>query len=238
VRFYLGSGAAGAKYSATTPSETVLWGSQTEINQYDMVYFACQGSDFEKTVAQQSIVETYANAGGRVLATHYSYVWLYNQSDATTPGNSFSGTASWAVNGAGPAADPQTGTINTSFPRGLTLAQWLQFIGASTTQGQVQIGALRHDFTGVLGSSLLWLNINDTAVPLGIGMAPMQYTFDTPVSAAPASQCGRVLYTDYHVEDASTAGTTFPAECVAATMTAQEKMMEYMLFDLGACIGP
>ena len=38
--------------------------------------------------------------GGRVFATHYSYVWLFNDSP-------FSTTASWAVQGASPANDPQ-----------------------------------------------------------------------------------------------------------------------------------
>ncbi len=41
-------------------------------------------------------------------------------------------------------------------------------------------------------------------------MKPMHYTFDTPVGAAPANQCGRVLYDDFHVEDAATDFTTFP----------------------------
>ena len=90
VRFYLGSGGPGATYSASTPSETTLWATQASINAYDMVYFACQGADYEKTAAQQQVVVNYANSGGRVFATHYSYVWLYNDAP-------FSTTADWAV---------------------------------------------------------------------------------------------------------------------------------------------
>src|SRR5262249_52895024 len=50
VRYYLGgpspNGAPGASYSATTPYETQLWGTQAEINSYDMVFFACQGNEY------------------------------------------------------------------------------------------------------------------------------------------------------------------------------------------------
>ena len=88
--------------------------SQAEINAYDMVYFACQGNEYDKVAANQQIVIDYANAGGRLFTTHYSYVWLF--SDAP-----FSGTASWAANGASPTNDPQTGYINTSFTRGSSL---------------------------------------------------------------------------------------------------------------------
>lgn len=228
VRLYLGAGGPGASYSATTPSETTLWGSQAAIDQYDMVYFACQGADYEKTAAEQQILVDYANAGGRVLATHYSYVWLYDIAP-------FSSTATWAPMGTNAfASNPQTGYINQAFPRGASLAQWLAGIGASGTLGQIRIGTLRHDFTGVVAPSLLWLNVDDA----NLGDVPMHYTFDTPVGAAAGSQCGRVLYSDFHVEDAATGGTTFPDECTVATMSPQEKMMEYMLFDLDDCIGP
>ena len=44
VRFYKGEGGPGATYSKNTPDATQLWGTQAEINQYDMVYFACQGA--------------------------------------------------------------------------------------------------------------------------------------------------------------------------------------------------
>ena len=64
----------------------------------------------------------------------------------------------------------------------------------------------------------------------------MHYTFDTPVGATPAQQCGRVLFSDFHVEDATTDGTKFPAECTVPTMTPQEKMLEFMIFDLGSCV--
>ncbi len=171
----------------------------------------------------------YANAGGRIFATHYSYVWLFNDAP-------FSTTASWQVDQTPNfTADPETGTINASFPDGLTLAQWLQFIGASTTLGQISLQVLRHDFNAVVAPAQEWVQITDPNYPTPV---PMHYTFNTPVGVPPANQCGKVLYNDYHVEDATTSGTTFPAECTVTGMTPQEKMLEFDIFNLGACVTP
>jgi hypothetical protein len=231
VRFYLGSVGPGAQISASTPSETTLWGTQASIDAYDMVFFPCQGGPYDRTTAQQDIIVNYANAGGRVFNAHFSYGWLYDIAP-------FSGTAAWAVDPNGLnvfAKDPGTGIINQGFARGEVLASWLQAIGATTTLGQVTVSALRHDFTGVVAPSSLWLSVDDPT----LGNVPLHYTFDTPVGQA--SQCGRVLFTDFHVEDAEstpTGGKMFPAECAATAMTATEKMVEYMLFDLDDCIAP
>jgi hypothetical protein len=233
VQFYLGAappnGAAGATYSNATPHENMLWGSQATINQYDMVYFACQGKQYNKTAAAQQTVINYANAGGRVFATHFSYVWLFNDAP-------FSNTANWQVSQGQPTPDPQTGYINQAFPRGATLAQWLQVVGGSTTLGQIQINTLRHDFNNVVAPSLLWISLGGTPIPPGT--VPMHYTFDTPVGNPPAQQCGRVLFDDFHVENAMTGGTMFPNECTVSGMTPQEKMLEFMIFDLGASLCP
>src|SRR5262249_53023410 len=109
VRFYRGEGGPGARYTATTPVATQPWGTQAEINSYDMVYFACQGAQYNKMPAQQQIVINYADAGGRIFATHFSYVWLYNDPP-------FSNTAVWQVGQGQPTPDPQTGYINQMFP--------------------------------------------------------------------------------------------------------------------------
>ncbi len=229
VRFYKGAGSAGAQYNATTPVETTLVGSQAEINKYDMVLFACQGSQYDQSAAAKQIVLNYANAGGRIFATHYSYVWLYDNAP-------FSSTATWNVDQfANFSSDPETGFIDMTFPKGLQLAQWMKLLYPASVLGQIQIATLRNDFDGVVAPSQLWISLKDPNYPKPV---PMHYTFNTPVGAPAASQCGRVVYDDFHVEDALTAGTTFPTECVAGAMTPQEKMLEFMLFDLGSCVTP
>jgi hypothetical protein len=242
VQFYLGDNfAGGAQYSATTPDESLLWGNQNTINGYDMAFFACKGAEYDRTTAAQQTVINYANAGGRIFTTHYGYVWLFDDPP-------FSTTATWNVDQI-PffTSDPQTGFIVTNtqgppapvtpFAKGDLLAHWLQYIGASTTLGQMTIQTLRDDFTAVAPppTAQLWIYLNDPAYP---PFKPMHYTFDTPVGVAPANQCGRVLYDDFHVEDAFTTGLTFPTECTVPGMTPQEKMLEFMIFDLGSCVAP
>jgi hypothetical protein len=226
IQIFTGNGQGGATINGDgSPTEDQLWSSQAVLNHYDMVLFPCQGGQFDQATASQQNLINYANAGGRVFATHYSYVWLYNDSP-------FSTTANWNVN-SGVGVSDQTGFINTTFPKGLALAQWLQIVNASTVLGQIPIQTLRDDVTGVIAPTTSWVSIQNPAIP-------MHLTFNTPVGAAAANQCGRVLYDDFHVEDASADPffTPFPTECAGGPMTAQEKLLEFMLFDLGSCITP
>jgi hypothetical protein len=225
IQLYTGSGSGGAKANGSL-GQNSLTGSLATLEKYDVVFFPCQGAQYDQTAAVQKNLIDYANAGGRVFATHYSYVWLYNDAP-------FSGTANWNVDQPFPTPDPQTGYIDQSFPKGKLLAQWLQVVNASTTLGQIPVNTLRHDYDGVIAPSQSWMTINQPTAN-----ASIHYTFNTPVGAAPAAQCGRVLFDDFHVEDATAGGTTFPNECAGGTMTPQEKLLEFMIFDLTSCVTP
>jgi hypothetical protein len=94
---------------------------------------------------------------------------------------------------------------------------------------------------------------------------PLHFTYNTPVnlvqdltSSPPTLQCGRVLFSDFHVQDAQEHDKLFPAQCGKACtsdaqcatggkcvdkicldpMTPQEKVLEFMIFDLGSCVPP
>jgi len=74
-----------------------------------------------------------------------------------------------------------------------------------------------------------------------------QFSFNTPYGAPEEAACGRVAYSGFHV--AATGGgqapfqnEIFPNHCRSAaanngTLTDQEKVLLYMLFDVGACVG-
>lgn len=223
--------ASGGAKATGSPYEDQLWTTQAALDQYDAVFFPCQADqanpNLRSAAVHQNLVH-YVNAGGRVFATHYSYIWLN-----TTP--PFSSTAAWNVQQPSPA--DQTASVNRSFDGGVQLAGWLSTVGASTVPGQVPLQVLRHDYDSVVPPSQSWLTVDDAT----LGAMSVLYTFDAPVGAPPAQQCGRVLFNDFHVENvsfASTIGAIFPSECPAGPMTPQEKLLEYFIFELGDCLGP
>jgi hypothetical protein len=228
VQFYVDNGASDSTGNA--PPEETLTSSASTLSQYDMVIFACHGEPVEQSSTDQQNVIDYANSGGRVYTTHYSYVWLYDDMP-------FSSTANWAVqndtSGSGEVDQTVQVNVNGAFPRGALLSQWLQIINASPVQGVIPLGYLRYDFTAANSPSETWLTW-----PQGTPSTwPLHYTFDTPVGTAPSSQCGRVVFSDFHVENQnSTGGSNFPGECDVSPLTPQEKVLEFMLFDLASCV--
>jgi hypothetical protein len=242
----------GAIIDAATPVASTLYGSQTELDKYDMTLFECVGSQVPKGLADQDRVIHYANAGGRVFATHYSYVWLSN-SNGTAGSNTnpmpFSQTADWLVNQS--SAATVTGIVDQTMQgdpatqkRRIAFANWVGIVGVATAFGQIPVNVVRQDFNSVSSTPATEANTPAqqwlyTTSPF---TGPLHYTFDTPVSyppnPPPTQQCGRVLFSDFHVSDATAAGSTFPTECTNGTMTAQEKTLEFMLFDLASCVGP
>ena len=237
IHLYKGSGSPGADINLSTPSETALMGSASSsalLNSYDMVMFPCQGSPYYQNPAALNNLVDYANAGGRVFTTHFSYVWLDPDSPSYSP---FPKVANWDPEQVYPSPDPGVATVNTGFTDGATLSQWLYNADASynNTPGEIQVSTLRHDFDSVIAPTQPWLTLINSTVPNAV----MQFTFNTPVGAPAANQCGRGLYNEYHVINQGGGGMAYPSECPTSTvMTAQEEMLEYALFDLSSFVQP
>jgi hypothetical protein len=228
IQWYTDNGAT----ISGAPAASTLYASQATINQYDMVVFSCVGAEVTKSTAQQDVVIDYANSGGRVFATHFSYVWLFDDAP-------FQGTASWNINQGDPAGGGNiTGYIDFTNPKGQAFAQWLLAVGATNTWGQITLDNTRDDFYAVNSSEAQqWLYWDTGTTP---ATNPFHYTFNTPVASGSAA-CGRVLFSDFHVNNGAGSGT-FPSEClvggVLPAMTPQEHLLEFMLFDLASCVTP
>ena len=183
--------------------------------------------------------------------THYGQsmsIYLYGTQgaihyDLLNGNGSFSGATNWAL-GSGSWGNyysdtPYNSFTDTTFSRGSALSNWLNQASVyGGTLGQVPVGVIRNDFTSINSSAQRWFyTANDVAAGGPGPNIPIHFTFDTPFNQSPS--CGRVAFSDFHVESEQNAngvnGFVFPGECAPGSLTPQEKVLEYMLFDLGAC---
>jgi hypothetical protein len=179
---------------------------------------------------------TYAKAGGRIFASHYHEYWF-----RTNPDPSVVGVATWVDP---PHPDPAAKTtaapsdISKTFPKAVALHDWLNNQGALDMQGKLDIVETRANVDGVNvdAGALDWIHLPN---PNNGGASAVQYlTFNTPVGAADKDVCGRVVFNDLHVGagGGDTAGAAFPNGCTTSDLTAQQKALEFMLFDLSSCV--
>jgi hypothetical protein len=236
INLYLGSSTPtkssgpGSGIDLSTPTQASLMENSSLLSAYDVLMLPCQGAAAGNVEAgamgatELANFINFANDGGRVYASHLSYAWLFQNSP-------FDSVVNWDV---GQASLPSgTATVDTSFTGGQTLSTWLQEVGATSpaTPGQMALDTLRVDTKGVNAPTRSWLTLNNSSYNNPV----MQFVFDTPVAPAgqTVNQCGRVLFNEYHVEgNTSSPAQPFPTECVPGAMTAQEKLLEYMLFEL------
>jgi hypothetical protein len=235
----------GARIDTNTPvTDVALTNSDANLAQYDAVLFACSGGENDRSDTIDDRVRRYADHGGRVYATHFNYVYLYDRTPWDT-------TAFWNTDFPKSFASIDA-RINTSFPKGATFAQWLgvpfdnatgRGVGAlkSTNPPLVTIQEARGDAEWPIASSAQTWIMDNVDYPPSFATPIFHYTFNTPLSAPAAQQCGRVLYSDFHVTVGNTQDLTFPAECGGLNppaLTNQEKILAYFLFDLTSCITP
>jgi hypothetical protein len=234
--------ATGASVSpGPTPDQKDLWTDPVNLKKYDMVLLPCEHAPNTdgKAPGYDNIVD-YTTAGGRAFITHYNYTWIRD------PTTKFGQTANWTgeTKYFGDTYDfPMTANVNTSFQKGKDFAQWLVNVGASMTYGSVELNHVVHNADSVVADvAEPWLTSD--AMPRQYktdgSMISQQilhhYTFNTPVGAPADAQCGRVVYSAFHVNDAQSDNSTYPAECNDKPMTAQEKVLMFMMFDLASCV--
>jgi hypothetical protein len=234
VRYFVAQG--GAQMQPKAPPATTLWSSAAELQKFDIVLLPCEGDEYlaEKPHTSAQSVVDYANAGGRVFTTHYGYAWLAGQcSQGPCGAQPFPATGRWNVNRFD-MASPTIGTIDQSFPKGQAFADWLQNVHATTTKGQLSIIESRDDLDRENNPpSQRWI----TAKTQGAQDVVLHITFNTPIGVPDSQQCGRVVFSDFHVSAAERIeNATFPSSCIPGPLTPQEKALEFMLFDLSSCV--
>ena len=180
------------------------------------------------------------NRGGRFFASHWSSYWLTRGGT----NNSLRASASWSDSTG--ASDTATGRLSIGRPRAnaariRTFARWLHANSAMSVNfdgdGEPSSGTFtilfpRDMVDGISDFSEEWVyrNVSNSA-------RIQQFSFNTPYGASAANACGRVTFSGFHVAGSSTPGRGyFPGHCGGNELSAQEKILAYMLFDLAACI--
>lgn len=223
VHFYHSNNSPGMKLDTNYGDQkrgSELWASANPFavtaghyGYYDIVLDPCEGSAIDKKPLQATVaggtephsnLVKYVDMGGRAFLTHFSYVWInYPGYKGYVPApNNWGGlggaaaVANWrGATGTYATADPLLATIITSFPKGLAFSQWLDVVDATTAPGsnQINLHEGRKDLTTVGTNTQAWMTANDN------GNFNPHFTFNTPYNALPANQCGRVVFSDFHV---------------------------------------
>ncbi|HET6280143.1 MAG TPA: carboxypeptidase regulatory-like domain-containing protein [Polyangia bacterium] len=247
VNLFAGGNAMGVPMSMTSPGTAsydttlnggakftdaeVWWESLDNLKKYDLVLHSCEGTQdpTNKSAVATAALQSYADVGGRVFASHWHNYWIRSGPAPLSTIGMFGGNGNLNM---------ITATIDTSFPKGNALADWLVAVGASTMRGQLPIvGGKRtmQTLNTMVAQRWIYLDMPET----------IQYlTANTPVGAAADAQCGRVVFSDLHVssglgratDDKSNPLVPFPTGCMNADLSPQEKALEFMLFDLSSCI--
>jgi hypothetical protein len=209
---------------AAFANATTLWSTTNSLMKYDVVLMACESNENASTkpqAARQAMFD-YASNGGRIFASHWHRFWL---KAGPTP---FPETATFVDKP--DLSNPFTALIDDSFPKGAALKDWLVNVGASNDPGKLVIKEGQHTVDAVNPDmSRRWI--------YGQSPTSVQYmTFNTPIGVPEAEQCGRVVFSDIHVSSGDKTDVDFPNGCTTTDLSAQEKALLFMLFDLSACI--
>lgn len=228
-----------------------LWDSQADMMPYDVVLLSCEGD--ETYNSNSAVLEQYLNAGGRAFGSHFHYAWFGGdlaggENVPAPPSDWGSNLADWgaqlstSTTGAADVVETLTGSTS-PFPKGQELDQWLGVVGAlgaeSAPAAEVPITPEDQD-VGATNKAQAWLVDNGWTDYL---------SFNTPVDApdapdgGPPTYCGRAVFADIHAAGdvtAASAGDTNPPPtgCATGALSPQEKVLEFMLFDLSSCVLP
>jgi len=213
-----------------------LWNDDANLSRYDVVLLSCEGGEYllNKPPEARARMAEYANRGGRVFFSHYHKLWL-EQGPAPFPDVMTFNDTTDDLN--------LDASIETSFPKGQALASWLMNVGGSTTSGIVSLVDAQN--TGRTENPLYaqrWVYDPYDAATMSASVKYM--TANTPLGAPDGEQCGRIVYSDIHVTtddpngDQSAVDLPFPQGCRTTTLSPQEKVLVFMLFDLSACVIP
>ena len=247
IHLYSGNGAnkVGAQNMTAT---TAFWNDANNLKNYDIVILSCEGGQQGSAKTQTSLdaMQQYADAGGRIFASHWHNIWIGGNFQAQNPPNvavnDWKNIATWDAADGNPG-DPVL-IDEVSNPKGTAFANWMVNVGGSgptttptaTMRGQVTTQAAGRRMTARtldLAKAERWVYANNA------NKTPQNFQFTTPQNVTPDNRCGKVVFSDMHVSADSLSRTTvaFPGDCSNQPLTPQEKALSFMFFDIASCVG-
>jgi len=239
VHLYYTDGTADAPTGQLATGEnltlaSVLFGDLPKMMAYDVIFMGCDGEGrgtytqfATDNPAIFSNVQTYADQGGRVFGSHYPGYLVRTEKFEDL------GVTPYGPVVVHPSSEGDIGVadgdVNTTFPKGQALADWLVAVGASTTPGKIPLQGVEHFTEAVVAPTTAWITLPRPSV---------QYnSFTTPLGAP---ECGRMVFSDLHfgTDTGDTPEIAFPTNCTSTTLSPQEKALAFMLFDLSNCVQP
>ncbi len=218
-------------------TSSALFSDLAKMKTYDLIMMACPGSGSvigKSPLAEHLNVRAYADQGGRVFGSHYNLDHI--RWDKYTPMNPYPDVVQFTSSAHGFADDyVATGIIDTSFPKGKAMSEWLVNVGGSTVPGQFPILDGEHSVDSVINpNGQSWITTTDDKGHAGV---VEYFSFPTPIDGA---ACGRMVFSSLHVSSGTgdSGKVAFPNGCTSATLSPQEKALAFMFFDLASCVQP
>jgi hypothetical protein len=261
VHLYAGSGGVNqfdsgwAGGTAAPTSATAFWGGQTgtpaTLSNYDIVILSCEGNQNAGTKPQAALdaMKAYADAGGRVFASHWHNIWIGGawksggnpQKPAVWAGtiNTNNHTAAEGIASWDDSNDPGSPDLidEVNNPKGVSFATWMLNVGGSTVRDQIPI-ANNTDRSTATGLDMTKAEQWTTTGPQSnfTPPHPQNFQFTTPNEMPPANRCGKVVFSDMHVSGGPSSNS-YPSSCGSTTtLSAQEKALAFMFFDIASCV--
>jgi hypothetical protein len=255
-RVHLFSGNGANSFAATHPggarpfnAATALWGNLDKLKNYDIVLFSCEGAQNPDTkpIDAMKAVSDFSDLGGRVFMSHWHNIWLEgntlavrnNGAAAYGPAPGWANIAMFSDSG-GTLANGTIDTIDEVQPKGKSFATWMLNVGGSTVRDQIAVNAGKLTCSAIDNTKAdRWVYIDPANTPAGTGgVQTLQFT--TPQAKPAGERCGKVVFSDMHVSSgsSSSSGTPYPGGCATGDLSAQEKALAFMFFDISSCVGP
>jgi hypothetical protein len=235
-------GVGGATLASGTPGNCTgaacpLWASKQSLEPYDIALLTCECGENQQTksAAGMQALHDWLSEGGKVFASHFHYIWF-----KAGPAD-FQGVANWL--GFSPALGMGNYSLDTTFPKGMTYHDWLANVGALNPDGTITLSSVAASVSTVNPPTQRWIYDSATS-------HTSYLSFLTPIGGLPKpadggaekgpQYCGKAVFTDLHMSGqfGGSPVTNIPGGCPAGPLTPLQKALEFLFFDLSACVAP